>query len=65
MYGALDQFKADFPMAWSAATPPINPQWAGSNDPVRQDELKAQLADFQPITEVFATAKNPFTSSAA
>lgn len=56
MYGALGQFKADFQTAWSAATHPINPQWAGGNDPVRKDELASQLADLRPITEVFTAA---------
>jgi hypothetical protein len=56
MYGALDKFTADFRSAWSAATHPINPNWAGGNDPVRQAELAAQLANLKPISEIFATA---------
>ncbi|WP_039049474.1 alkaline phosphatase family protein [Comamonas thiooxydans] len=55
MYGALDQFKADFKTAWSAETHPINAKWAGGKDKVRQEELAAQLLSLgQPITEVFA-----------
>lgn len=54
MYGALDAFKADFKAAWSAATHPINAKWAGGNDPVRQKELAAQLANLTPIQTVLA-----------
>ena len=56
MYGALGQFKADFEAAWSAAAHPINPKWAGGKDPVRQQELAAQLAGLKPVTEVFVAA---------
>jgi hypothetical protein len=54
MYGALDKFTADFRAAWSAATHPINPNWVGGADPVRQKELAAQLGNLKPITEVLA-----------
>lgn len=52
MYGVLDAFKTDFKTAWSAATHPINSKWVGGNDPVRQKELTAQLANLTPITTV-------------
>jgi phosphatidylinositol-3-phosphatase len=52
MYGALNTFKADFQTAWSAATHPINAKWLGGGDPIRQNELAAQLANLTPISTV-------------
>ena len=52
MYGVLDTFKTDFKATWSAATHPINSKWVGGNDPVRQKELTAQLANLTPISTV-------------
>jgi hypothetical protein len=49
LYGVLETFKADFKAAWSAPVHPINRHWAGGNDPVRQKELAAQLANLTPI----------------
>lgn len=54
MYDALEQFKVDFNKAWSARVHPINAQWVGGENPVRQQELKAQLAGLVPLTGVFA-----------
>ena len=55
MYGALDQFKADFNTTWSAAVHPINAKWVGGTSAVRQKELSAQLAALTPLTGVFAS----------
>lgn len=54
MYGALDTFKADFKTTWSAPVHPINAKWVAGNDPVRQKELAAQLANLTPIPTVLA-----------
>ena len=52
MYGALGAFKSDFQTTWSTAVHPINSQWVGGTDPVRQKELAAQMANLTPITTV-------------
>ncbi|MCX7250380.1 MAG: hypothetical protein NTX37_02555 [Burkholderiales bacterium] len=52
MYGTLENFKADFQTAWSAAVHPINSKWVGGADPVRQKELTSQLANLTPISTV-------------
>ena len=54
LYGARDKFTTDFRSAWSGVTHPINPKWIGGTDPVRQNELAAQLTNLKPIAEVFA-----------
>lgn len=58
MYGALDKFRDDFEKTWSAKTHPINPLWVGGEDPVRQEELKAQLHSLKPIKGIVAKSKD-------